>query len=220
MGSTWAVGNFMYVDLNGDGEIEAESTTNDLGDIKKIGNSTPRFRTCITLNLAYRGFDLQMFWQGVLKRDWYPTDNDGNGSLMFLGVTRRGEWWSTALDKHMDYFRADADHPLGQNLNSYYTRPIMDWGGADKNQRANDHYLQDASYMRLKNLQIGYTFPEQWTSKACLHNLRIYMSGENLLTFTKMSSTIDPELAGYGYGGGGTAYPLSKVFSFGLSVNF
>jgi len=73
--------------------------------------------------------------------------------------------------------------------------------------------------MRLKNLQIGYTFPEKWTKPIGVQKFRIFGTGENLLTFTKMSELIDPEIAGYG-SKGGVAYPMAKTFAFGINVNF
>jgi len=79
--------------------------------------------------------------------------------------------------------------------------------------------LQDASYMRLKNLQFGYTFRQSWLKKAKLQSVRIFVSGENLLTITKLSKTMDPETAGIG-AQGGTVYPLSRTYACGLNVNF
>lgn len=211
-GSKWGAGDIMYLDRNGDGKLDwGTDTLDDMGDKSKIGNNTPRYRTGINLDASWKGIDIQMFWQGVLKRDWCPTDN----SMVFWGATGSGQWWSTAFKDHMDYFRADADHPLGQNLDAYYPRPLFN----NKNHKPQTKYLQDASYMRLKNLQIGYTFPKAWVNKLMLQNLRIYVSGENLLTITKLSDTLDPETAGIGKQGG-TVYPLSRTYSFGLSVNF
>jgi hypothetical protein len=202
----------MYADINGDGRVDnGEYTIHDMGDLKKIGNSTPRYLTGITLDAAWKGFDMQMFWQGVLKRDFDPGEN----SMVFWGATGSGQWWSTAFTEHLDYFRDDPDHPLGLNTDSYYPRPLFN----NKNHKTQTKYLQDASYMRLKNLQIGYTFPEVFVNRLSLQNLRIYVSGENLLTITNLSETMDPETAGIGKQGG-TVYPLSTVYSFGLSVNF
>jgi hypothetical protein len=104
---------------------------------------------------------------------------------------------------------------LGQNLNSYYPRPLF---GDGKNQQSQTRYLQDASYVRLKNFQIGYTLPNNITSKVGIQKLRLYVSGENLLTFTKMSKVFDPETIDGTWTG--NVYPLSKVISGGLSVNF
>ncbi len=212
LGSNWAAGDIMYKDVNGDGKIDnGNNTLTDMGDLKKIGNNTPRYRTGITLDAAWKGFDMQMFWQGVLKRDFDPGEN----SMVFWGATGSGQWWSTAMTEHLDYFRDDADHPLGQNIDSYYPRPLFN----NKNHKTQTRYLQNAAYMRLKNLQLGYTLPKTIISKVGLQNVRLYVSGENLLTITNLSKTMDPETAGIGKQGG-TVYPLSKTYSFGLSVNF
>ncbi len=215
LGDRWGAGDIMYADLNGDGKISnGNNTIHDMGDMKKIGNSTPRFRTGITLDAAWKGIDFQMFWQGVLKRDYWP----GDTNMTFWGVTD-GEWWSTSFKEHLDFFR-DANHPLGENRNAYYPRPIFN----TKNNKVQTRYLQNAAYMRLKNLQIGYTFPKGVISKIGLQNLRVYISGENLLTITSLSKTMDPETAGVGIQdnkqANGTVYPLAKTYSFGLSVNF
>ena len=213
IGSKWEAGDIMYADINGDGKIDNGSNTlDDMGDLKKIGNNTPRFRTGITLDAQWKGFDFSMFWQGVLKRDFDPGEN----SMVFWGTTGSGQWWSTSFKDHMDYFRAeDTASPLGANVNAYYPRPLFN----NKNHKTQTAYLQNAAYMRLKNLQLGYTLPKSLINKIGLQNVRVYLSGENLLTITGLSDTMDPETAGIGKQGG-TVYPLSRVYSFGLSVNF
>ena len=213
IGSKWEAGDILYADINGDGKIDNGSNTlDDMGDLKKIGNNTPRFRTGITLDAQWKGFDFSMFWQGVLKRDFDPGEN----SMVFWGTTGSGQWWSTSFKDHMDYFRAeDTASPLGANVNAYYPRPLFN----NKNHKTQTAYLQNAAYMRLKNLQLGYTLPKSLINKIGLQNVRVYVSGENLLTITGLSDTMDPETAGIGKQGG-TVYPLSRVYSFGLSVNF
>ena len=119
------------------------------------------------------------------------------------------------LDQHLDYFRDDPDSPLGLNLNSYYPRPYLD---STKNVQWQSLYVQDASYIRLKNLSVGYTFPKKWMDKIHIDNLRVYFSGENLATFTRMTDLFDPETIGEN--DTGSVYPLQKTFSFGLSVTF
>ena len=123
IGSKWEAGDIMYADINGDGKIDNGSNTlDDMGDLKKIGNNTPRFRTGITLDAQWKGFDFSMFWQGVLKRDFDPGEN----SMVFWGTTGSGQWWSTSFKDHMDYFRAeDTASPLGANVNAYYPRPLF-----------------------------------------------------------------------------------------------
>ena len=213
LGSKWEAGDIMYADLNGDGKISNGSNTlDDMGDLKKLGNNTPRFRTGITFDAQWKGFDFTMFWQGVLKRDFDPGEN----SMVFWGATGSGQWWSTSFKDHMDYYRSDdTSSALGANVNAYYPRPLFN----NKNHKTQTRYLQNAAYLRLKNLQLGYTLPKALISKIGLQNLRFFVSGENLLTITGLSDTMDPETAGIGKQGG-TVYPLSRTYSFGLSVNF
>lgn len=206
-GSQWGAGDIMYADLNGDGLVNGgANTTDNPGDLRKIGNSTPRYTVGFDLNLDWKGFDFRGFVQGVLKRDYWQ------GSYFFWGATDN-IWWSTGFKDHADYFRADASHPLGQNLDSYYPRPVF---GSSKNQQTQSRYLLNAAYLRLKNIQLGYTIPAALTKKAGIQKLRIYFSGENVLTRTKMAKMFDPETVDGG--SGGSVYPLSKVYSAGLSI--
>lgn len=210
LGSNWTAGDIMYADLNGDKKInEGNNSLDNMGDKKLLGNNQARYLTGIHLDMSWKGFDFSMFWQGVLKRDFYPT------GMVFWGVNSGGQWWSTAFKDHLDYFRADENHPFGQNLDSYYPRPLF----SGKNQNIQSKYMQDASYMRLKNMMIGYTIPQDIANRMKLQNVRLFVSGENLLTLTKMAKMMDPETAGVGRQGG-TVYPLSKTLSFGLSVGF
>ncbi|MGL5545597.1 MAG: SusC/RagA family TonB-linked outer membrane protein, partial [Tannerellaceae bacterium] len=210
IGNKWAAGDIMYKDLNGDGKIDAgKGILSDTGDRKIIGNSTARFNFGITLDAQWKGFDMSVFFQGVGKRDYAV------GGPYFWGANG-GMWQSAGFVEHLDFFRPEG-HPMGANLDAYYPRPIFDGGG--KNQQTQTKYLQNAAYIRMKNLQVGYTFPQQWISKAGLQYLRVFISGDNLLTSTKMSKIFDPETIGGGWGEGKT-YPLSKVISFGLNVNF
>ena len=125
------------------------------------------------------------------------------------------------LVPHLDYYRPE-DSPYGANLDSYYPRPYT---ATSKNQMTQTRYLQDASYLRVKNIQIGYSIPSRLTQKLHLQKVRVYVSGENLFTFTKLTSVIDPEAylgmntPQGGSGSIGTAYPISKVFAFGINLN-
>lgn len=210
IGQNWQAGDIMYRDLNGDGKIDSGSwTTDDHGDLRIIGNNTPRYNFGLDLNLAWRGIDLRVFLQGVGKRDYFQ-----HGKY-FFGSCGWSKWGTMVLDQHLDYFRNDEDNPLGLNLDSYYPRPYLD---TEKNVQWQSLYVQDASYIRLKNLQIGYTFPDKWMNKVGIQNLRVYVSGENLLTFTRMSDLFDPETIGENETG--NVYPLHRTCSFGLSVTF
>ncbi len=209
LGSQWAQGDIMYRDLNGDGKIDSGSyTEGDHGDLKVIGNSTPRYSISLDLSADWKNFDIRVFFQGILKRDYYIN------SYYFWGAWDWGRWWSTGLEPHIDYYRADAGHPLGQNIDSYYPRPLFN----GKNHQAQTGYLQDASYIRLKNLQIGYSLPQNVITKLGIQKLRIYLSGENLWTGTDLTKVFDPEtLDDFS---SGNNYPLNRTLSYGLSVNF
>lgn len=209
LGSNWGAGDIMYADLDGDGRITSgASTKGNTGDLKIIGNSSPRYHFSLDLGADWKGFDLRFFFQGVMKRDYAPS------SGYFYGADSNF-WWSMGLTPHTDYFRDDPNHPLGLNLDSYYARPTFD---TSKNSQHQTHYLQDASYIRLKNIQIGYSIPQSIISKWGIANLRVYVSGENLWTGTSLSELYDPETIDGGWNG--CVYPMSKTLSCGLSLTF
>ena len=211
LGSDWGAGDIMYADLNGDGEISSGSNTlGDTGDLSIIGNSTPRYRFGLDLNGDYKGFDFRVFLEGFGKRDYMP-----NGPY-FWGA-QGGMWQSAGFVEHMDFYR-DEDSPMVQaglaevNTDSYFPRPVFNSG---KNHQTQTRYIQDASYLRVKNVQVGYSFEAFNRS-----HVRIYVSGENLLTFSNMIDIFDPESVGLGGWNDGKTYPYSQVFSLGMNVNF
>ena len=212
IGNNWAAGDIMYKDLNDDGKIDYGAyTLDDRGDLKIIGNSTPRYRFALDLSANWKGFDVRALFQGVMKRDYFQN------SSFFWGAYSYGIWKSTAFEEHKDFFRDENSYSydaMGENLDAYYPRPIF----GNKNQKTQTRYLLDASYIRLKNLQIGYSIPSELANKIGMSQLRVFLSGENLWTGTKVPKMFDPE---YIEGGsGGNAYPLSKVYSIGVNVNF
>lgn len=210
IGSNWHAGDIMYEDVNHDGKVDAGAwTVKDHGDQIIIGNTTPRFNFGLDLSLAWRGIDMRVFLQGVGKRDYFED------SKYFFGSRGWSKWGTMVLKQHLDYFRDDPNNPLGLNLNSYYPRPYLD---STKNVQWQTRYVQDASYMRLKNLQVGYTIPREISSKFYVDALRVYFSGENLLTFTRMTDLFDPETIGEN--DQGNVYPLTRTWSFGLSITF
>src|SRR5690606_27185335 len=214
LGSQWSAGDIMYRDVDGDGRVDGGTGTMDnQGDYSVIGNSTPRFRFGFDLGADWKGLDLRMFFQGVMKRDYF------NGGYNFWG-SGPNVWWSTAYIPHLDYFRDDPDHPLGLNLDSYYPRPYFngDYESSGRNKAAQTRYLQNAAYIRLKNVTVGYTLPQALTKKAKIERVRLFASGENLWTFTKISELFDPELLDQGFTG--AVYPFSRVVSLGLNVTF
>ena len=216
IGSNWSAGDIMYADLDGDFKVNGgEGTADKPGDKRIIGNSTPRYNFGLNLDAAWKGFDLKIFFQGVLKRDFDA------GGPMFWGALGQGKWQGLGFKEHLDYFRAEANHPLGQNLDSYY--PRLSWNGG-RNTQTQTRYLQNAAYCRLKNITLGYTLPAALTKRIAVQNVRVFVSAENILTITNFIKTADPELAGVGYLSNsnqiGKTYPLTKSFSMGLSVTF
>ena len=210
-GSDWAAGDVMYKDLNGDKKVNSgKSTYDDMGDLTKIGNSLPRYRFGITLDANWKGFDFLIFMQGVGKRDFWDASPYSVGA-------NTGMWQAAAFKDHLDYWRPATDTNLGPNTNAYYPRPLF--GQGSKNFQTSDRYLQNAAYMRIKNIQLGYTLPAAIASKIGANRVRFYFSAENLATFTKMNKIFDPEATG-GDWGPGKLYPLQRTFSFGLNLNF
>lgn len=215
LGSTWTAGDIMYADLNGDGKISGGSgTITDLGDTKVIGNSTARYLFGVTLNTEWKGFDMRIFLQGVAKRDYWQ------GSDYFWGGSNDGVYGAVGITAVDDYFRDENTWSVQQgyrsaNLNGYL--PRVSFESNDKNLQVQTRYLQNAAYIRLKNLQIGYTLPARITSKWGVKQFRLFFSGENLWTGTKLASQFDPETIGTNRG---NAYPLSRTLSGGLSMNF
>lgn len=209
-GSNWAAGDIMYADLNDDGVVNnGKNTLDDHGDLSIIGNSIPRYKYGVTLDAAWKGFDIRAFFQGIGKRDYVL------GGPYFWGAVGNGMWQASGFKEHWDFWRPEG-HELGANLNSYY--PRADFNGG-KNTSTQTRYLQNASYMRLKNLQVGYTLPKNVTEMLRLQRARFYVSGDNLLTFSDITGVFDPELLG-GDWGAGKLYPLSKVISVGVNINF
>ena len=211
IGSSWREGDIMYADINGDGKITQGNTINDPGDRKIIGNNTPRYKFGLDLDAAWKGFDIRMFFQGVAKRDW----SFGAGHLVYWG-NAGSIWNSAAFKNNMDFYRpADAEW-LGANQDAFYPRLT----GSSKNRQTQTRYLENAAYARLKNLQIGYTFTNL-ARAVNIDKFRIYISAENVFTLTKLPDGIEPETLGIGgYGNGSGSYPLTRVFSTGISVNF
>lgn len=208
-GNNWGEGDIMYADLNEDGKVNnGKNTLDDSGDLRIIGNDTPRYSFSATFDAAWRGFDFSLMLQGIGKRDYYL------GGPYFEGVNMN-RWQAAGFTEHWDFYRPEGD-PLGANVDAYYPRPVMDNGG--RNFQRQTRFLQNAAYMRIKNMQLGYTLPMTLTKKFGVNSLRVYASVDNLVTFTKLSKIFDPEALG-GDWGPGKLYPLQRTWSFGVNVS-
>ena len=220
IGSNWAAGDIMYEDTNNDKQInDGARTITDHGDLKVIGNSTPRFLWGIDLNASWKGFDIRAFFQGVMKRDAWLGGSWGSLEYYF-GATNSGEWWATGITAVKDYYRdantwSVANGYQKANQDAFLPRATF----SNKNERCQTRYLMNAAYMRLKNFQAGYTIPRNITTKWGISNMRVFVSIENLFTITKMPKQFDPEIIGTD-SRHSNGYPLSKTFSFGINVTF
>ncbi|WP_211093060.1 SusC/RagA family TonB-linked outer membrane protein [Chitinophaga polysaccharea] len=197
------VGDLKFKDLNGDGEISyGKNTLSDPGDRKIIGNSSPRFPYSVDMSASYKGFDIRIFAQGIGKRDWYP----GGGNHYFWGIYAQP--WTNVNVQNMD-------HWTPENPNAYFPRVkayIAEDG--DELSAPQTKYLQNAAYLRLKNVTLGYTLPKNVTDRMKISRLRFYFSAENIFTISHLKVNLDPE------GLDGTIYPFQKTYSFGLNMNF
>ena len=211
IGSNWGGGDLMYRDIDGNGSVDPGSSTIDNhGDLTVIGNSTPRYAYSFTLEAQYKFIDFRAFFQGIGKRDLFFKN-----SATFFGFA--GAWQRSLYTDHLDYFRY-AGAELGANMDDpYYGRLRTD----NNNIQVCDRFVQNGSYLRLKNLQIGFNLPHNTKFAKYVKKARLYLSGENLFTFTKLK-IYDPEAVGSAndaYGAGKT-YPMYRVWSVGLELTF
>ena len=205
-------GDVKYKDLNGDGVVDYGAGTNlDHGDMKVIGNTTPRYIFGLRVGFTYKNLDFSAFMQGVGKRDYW-----GTGSL-FIPAFTMGE---------AVYQNQVTNYWTPERPNAFYPRPSNP--GANNhngNWQCQTRYLLDMSYARMKNITIGYTLPRKWTSKLHLASARIFVSGENLFTIDNLDITIDPEIQQNSVEGFtdaksfGRTYPYFRTWSFGVQIN-
>ena len=212
-------GDMHFVDINKNGYIDrGKNTADDPGDRKIIGNSEPRFIYSFGFDVEWAGIFANAFFQGVGKQDWYP-DNE---SSSFWGMYNRP--YNQMPSWHLgNYWTED-------NPNAYLPRYTGYFEPFYKGRtNANDRYLQNASYIRLKSVQIGYNIPEKITRKAGLHKVSVVLAGENLWTWSpvyKWSRDVDVTANIYGTDsvlettGDGYNFPTMKSISVGVKVNF
>lgn len=204
-------GDVKFKDQNGDGIINyGKKTVGDPGDLKVIGNTEPRYIYSFRVGANWKGIDLDIFFQGVGKREMWVSGN------MVLPGWAGGE----------ANFAHTLDAWTPENTGAFYPRAI-DYGNTQRwNYQTNDRYLLNMAYLRLKNLTVGYTLPGRLTQKAYINRLRVYFSGENLFEFDNLGDNpIDPELAHTALTEGdarafGRAYPYRRTLSFGVQLDF
>ena len=184
------VGDIKYIDKDGDGKISAPN------DLEYLGTTTPRYTFGLNLTAAWKGFDLGVLLQGVGKRNFYLSSEVMNPYY--------ATWNNFSYKMHNDYWTPE-------NPNAAFPRY---YAGANHNYQISDHWLQNAAYVRLKNLQLGYTISPKLTKSWGIQRLRVYFSGDNLCEYSKLNDNFDPELSNIN----GYVYPIMRNFSFGINV--
>jgi hypothetical protein len=155
----------------------------------------------LNLNLSYAGFDLNVFGQGVGKRDNYLS---GTGAVPFVST----DFAASLLELHKDYWTPT-------NTDALFPR-LLPAGSGGNNYVVSDKYIRSASYFRIKNLSLGYTIPESVMRRVKIASARIFVSGSNLVTFTQSWNGFDPEINN----ANGEFYPLMRTYTAGINVNF
>lgn len=203
-------GDVKFKDINGDGVItRGSNTVDDPGDQEIIGNSTPRYQYGLRLGTDWKGFDFDIFFQGVGKRDLWV-----HSPATIPGVSVGEGWYASQLN----YWTPD-------NQNAFYPRPSNVGQSANTtNFLRQTKYLLDMSYLRAKNLTFGYTLPKRLSERVKFNKARLYFSGENLFEKDNLGEiSIDPEMDYTELGDNdprtfGRVYPYRRSFSFGLQV--
>ena len=192
-------GDMKYADISGvdnkpDGKIDALDRT-------FIGNSFPRYEYSFNLNLTYGDFDLNVFGQGVGKRNNYLS---GTGAVPFNSA----DFVASLLEIHKDYWRPD-------NQNATFPR-LLPAGSGGNNYLLSTNWIRSAAYFRIKNIGLGYKISEKWLSKVKISSVRIFVSASNVLTISKAWKGFDPEINN----ANAEFYPLMRTYTAGINVNF
>ncbi len=211
LGANWRPGDIHYADLDGDGEITpGNNTLENPGDRRIIGNESPRYSFGINLDVTYKNFTLTTFFQGIGQRDYWP--NDGNWT-----------WFFPFNAGHVERYYI-TDTWSEDNRDAYFPAPHISTRDG-KNKHWQTRFVQDASYIRLKNLALSYDLPKTWASAVGLNNAQIYVAGMNLWEATNIRKPLDPEylrrdvLGDFSYNGA-VEYPLQRIYSVGARISF
>ncbi|MDY6191487.1 MAG: TonB-dependent receptor [Bacteroides uniformis] len=185
-------GDIRFRDLNNDGVINDSDRT-------VIGNPNPSWLFSMNNSLSYKGFELSVFLQGIAGNKIYNANNIDNTGM------------AAAYNQTTDVLK----RWQGEGTSNSMPRAVF--GAPNQNTRVSDRFVENGSYLRLKNITLSYTFPKQWLQKAQIENARLSLSCENVATITGYSG-FDPEVGINGIGQ--NRYPISRTFSLGLNFNF
>lgn len=207
-------GDYIYEDLNDDGVIDEKDRT-------YIGNPEPKFSFGFNNTITWKGFDFNLFLTGSVGNDGY--------NYLLQEQSDPANRWST-LASVCDFTKVGLIAPDGERTldNMYVTNPgastyRIDQAASNQNSRTSNVYVEDASYLRIKNLSLGYTLPASFTRKFSVESLRVYCNIQNLYTFTKYKG-YDPEIGAYNQqvllrGIDYARYPSQRMFTFGLNLS-
>ena len=220
-------GQVKIADLDHNGNIDPGAfTADDHGDLSIIGNINPHYMFGVNLAANWNGIGLSVFLQGVMKRDWYPSPDSG----YFWGKYARPFMWVLGIHNYTDDMYSEEknnwDTAYWPRMTTYQSNSSYSW--TKLLEIPNTRYKQNAAYLRVKNIQVDYTFPKALCQKIRLGGLKIYLSGENLFTFTplhKYAPNFDPEALGYdtdfsSTAGDGYTYPVLKSVTLGVNITF
>ncbi len=220
-------GQVKIADLDHNGFIDpGKFAVNDHGDLRVIGNQKPRYHYGFNLSANWNGIGLSVFLQGVGKQDWYP----GSDAGLFWG--KYGRPFFSVLPSIHNYTRDMYSPERNNAATAYWPRMTTYQSNGGYNwtkllEIPNTRYLQDASYLRVKTIQVDYTFPKKLCQAIRMQGVKIYVIGENLFTFTplhKYAPNFDPEGLSYdtdfGSAADGYTYPILKSVTIGLNITF
>lgn len=188
------VGRIRYQDVNGDGVINTQ-------DQDWLGTDLPKFIGGLNLGMSYKGFDFSAFFNGMIRDAW---NNSKFYTDLFQGWT--GNHSTRLLEAKSAWETYEQTGVYNSNI------PALTVVDDNNETRGSDFFIEDGSYIKLKTLTLGYTFPHKLCEKANIGNLRMYLQAQNIFTLTNYTGA-DPEGLGY-------RYPLPRTFTFGLSVGF
>lgn len=210
------VGDYIFEDLNGDGVIDEQDRT-------YLGNPEPKFSYGFNNNFTYKGFDLNIFINGVygnklvnlFRQDFTNPMRNSNLLKEATGIARVELIDPNSPNEIWNVHVSNPESATVQRLNT---------ADGNDNNRMSSRFVEDGSYLRIKNISLGYTFPQKWIRKWHIENLRVYMNIQNAFTFTKYKG-YDPEVGAYNYnvllrGVDYARYPSQRIYTFGLNLSF
>jgi TonB-linked SusC/RagA family outer membrane protein len=202
LGSNWRPGDIKYADLNNDGVIsEGTRTLDDHGDLRIIAYEAPRYNYGLNTNWGWRNFSLNVFFQGLLKYDYWPPN--GNWQAFYPFNAGHVEW----------YYLTDTWSE--SNPNAYFAAPHISTN-TKQNILPQSRYVQNGAYVRLKNLTLSYALPAGVSTRVGLTNAQIYFAGMNMWEATKMRRPLDPEVRPTLT----QEYYKQRSYSLGLKIGF